>query len=201
MIIEVDFDFLVKHKMSIEQYMLCYILHMDKQSIKNGERQERKSGSPVAIIYKYTENVAPISPRGMKDLIDRGYLEKTGSKLVPDMLEVTNKFKQEVFNHWTNFQQLFDIYPDRISFGPGKHSASLKSLDRPQEEVAESYTKVVRTNKKHKEVLKIVQWAKEKNLIRKGIQKFIYSRDWDILKEKYEVDFTDDTTDSYEVFI
>jgi|GEM_PF-6019738 len=201
MVIEVDFDFLIKHKLTIEQYMLCYVLQLDKDSVVDGERVKRKDGHPVAIIYRYTENVKPMESDEMNDLIDRGFVRKTGDRLVPDQLEITDKFKQEVFNHWSNFEQLFNIYPDRISFGPGKHSASLKSLDRPMEEVAEYYTKLVRTNKKHKKILKIVQWAKEKDIIRKGIQKFIYSRDWELLTEKYQLDETGESFESYEVLI
>lgn len=192
MIIEVDLDFLVKHKMTIEQYFVCYILYKDKNSTIEGQRVTRKSGQPIAAIYKYSENVGGIKRDAMKDLIDRGYLELTGNKLTPDMLEVTDKFYKDLFNHWSNFDQLFEIYPSRTVFEAGKSPVSLKSLDAPIEEISKYYEKIVRTNKKHNEILEITQWAKERDLIKMGIQKYVYSQYWNALKEEYEVGTYDD---------
>jgi hypothetical protein len=197
MIIEVDFDFLVEHQMSIEQYMTCYILREDK---------ERKAGSkgylPMVTLYKYTEKIKPLDKDEMQDLIDRGYLVQKGDKLVPDMLEVTGKFKQEIFNSWTNFEQLFEIYPNRIDLGPGKGSASLKSLDRPMEEMGKYYASVVRTKTKHQRILKITEWAKNNGLINMGIQKFVYQRFWRQLEDKFDSGETSfDNTENFETYI
>lgn len=187
MIIEVDFDFLIKHKMNIEQYLLCYVLQVDKDATASSGRDRLRSGSPIAVIYKYTEGIQPLKTEDMRDLIDRGFLEHTGDRLVPDLLQVTDKFKQEIFNHWSNFEQLFAIYPSRIDLGPNKGSYSLKSLDKPFEEMAKYYVSVVRTKTKHRRILDIITWAKEKDLINMGIQKFIYQRFWKELEKKYEI--------------
>ena len=168
----------------MEQYLVCYVLEMDR---KYG-REKLRNGPPIATMYKYTEGIQPLKPEDLRDLIDRGFLKHKGEKLTPDLLEVTAKFKDEIFNHWTNFQQLFEIYPSRVNLGPGKGSASLKSLDKPFEEMADYYVRVVRTNKKHKRILTLVQWGNENNLINMGIQKFIYQRFWKELDKKYEMD-------------
>lgn len=195
MIIEVDFDFLVKHKMTLEQYMTCYVLQKDKE-------RNSKDSFPISNLYRYTENIKPLDTDELKDLIDRGFLKHTGHTLVPDMLEVTDKFKQEVFNSWTNFEQLFEVYPNRIDLGPGKGSASLKSLDKPLEEMAEYYAKIVRTQKKHRRILELTEWAKKNGLINMGIQKFVYQRFWTQLEDKYEGgDSSFDNTENFETYI
>lgn len=199
MIIEVDFDFMIKHKLNIEQYMLCYVLEEDRKSLIGDERIKRKSGSPIALIYKYTENIRTISIQDMEDLIERGYLTLTGDKYTPDMLDVTDKFKRELFTHWSNFEQLFEIYPDRMRLGPGQPSVSLKSLDKPIEEMGEYYASIVRTNKKHEQILEITKWAKEKGLISMGIQKYVYSRHWERIEDQYELGVQDE--DDTEVLI
>lgn len=192
MIIEVDLDFLVKHKMTIEQYFVCYVLYEDKNSIVNGQRTTRKSGQPIAAIYKYSENVGGIKRSALEDLMERGYLELTGDKLTPDMLEVTDKFHREVFTHWSNFEQLFEIYPSRTKFEAGGSSVSLKSLDKPIEEMGKYYSGIVRTKKKHREILEITAWAKDRDLLKMGIQKYVYSQYWNQLENEYETGADDD---------
>jgi hypothetical protein len=197
MIIEVDFDFLVEHKMTLEQYLTCYILHEDRDRARKA-----KGYLPLVTMYKYTEKVKPLNKEEMRDLIDRGFLKQTGDKLIPDMLEVTDKFAQEIFNSWTNFEQLFEVYPNRIDLGPGKGSASLKSLDKPMEEMGEYYAKIVRSKAKHKRILKITEWGKNNGLINMGIQKFVYQRFWRQLEEKYDADDTSfDNKENFETYI
>lgn len=198
MIIEVDLDFMVANKMTIEQYFVCYVLHEDKRTLINGERGSRKSGQPIASIYRYSENVGGLKRPAMEDLVERGYLKKVGDKLTPDMLEVQPKFAQAVFNHWTNFDQLFELYPNRARFEAGGQQYFLKSLDKPKEELAKYYEKIVRTNKKHREILDITKWAKNHNMLKTGIQKYVYSQLWELLSEDYETGGEDE---SYEVMI
>lgn len=197
MIIEVDFDFLVEHEMTLEQYMTCYILQEDKDRARKA-----KGYLPLTTLYRYTETIKPLDKDEMADLIDRGYLTQTGQRLIPDMLEVTDKFKREVFNSWTNFEQLFNVYPNRIDLGPGRGSASLKSLDKPMEEMGQYYEKIVRTKSKHQRILEITEWAKNNGLINMGIQKFVYQRFWTQLQDKFDSDDTSfDNTQNFETYI
>lgn len=191
MIIEADVDFLVEHEMSFEQYALCYFLHEDEKQIVNGKRIYPENGPAIANIYKYFHHVRKWKAADIEDLINRGYLKSSGEKLSPDLLEVTDKFKKAVFEDKTKFEQLWDIYPNYLSFGPGKPKATLKACDRDQ--MSNYYDKIVRTKKKHRYILEITKWARKHDMLKMALEKYVRSKYWEILEEDFEQDNQIDT--------
>lgn len=189
MIIEIDFDFILKHKLTAEQYLLMWLLYEDEKE------RERRALDPLAEhkpylqnVYKYHVKISNFSKLEVQELVERGFIDFIGtatSKKTPDMYRVTDKFSNEIFNHWTNFDQLKHIYPDRAVFEPGKPAVSLKSFDRLEEEIAKIYEGSVRTKKKHNRILELVDWGKKTGRIKMGLQKFVFSKHWEMLEQEY----------------
>lgn len=193
MIIEADVDFLVEHEMNLEQYALCYFLYEDDKQIVNGKRVYPENGPAIANIYKYFHHVRKWKTADIEDLIERGYLNSSGDKLSPDLLEVTDKFKQAVFSFKGKFEQLFEIYPAYLEINPGKPKATLKACNR--DKLGNYYDKIVRTKKKHKHILEITKWAKEKNMLKMALEKYVRSKYWETLEPDYEADNKVETQD------
>lgn len=185
MIIEVSVDFLVKYKITFEQYALCYMLHEDEYEINiNGERRYTESGPAIANVYNYSQNVRKWDKKELEDLVQKGILKRKGNRNSPDMLEVTEKFAEDLFTSFSDFDQLFSIYPSHLDFGPGRAKGILKACNR--EEVEKYYKSAVRTKSKHKYIMSITRWAKEHNMLNLSFEKYVKGRYWEVLKDDYE---------------
>lgn len=185
MIIEVSVDFLVKHEITFEQYALCYMLHEDKYEINiNGQRRYTQSGPAIANVYKYSQSIGKWDKKALNDLVEKGILKRLGNRNSPDMLEVTDKFAKLMFADMSDFEQLFDLYPSHLDFGPGKAKGILKACNK--EEVEKSYKIAVRTKAKHKYIMDITRWAKKHNMLNLSFEKYVKGRYWEVLKDDYE---------------
>lgn len=185
MIIEVSVDFLVKHKITFEQYALCYFLYKDKYEVnKEGQRIYKESGPSISNIYKYSQNIKKWTKKEIDDIVDKGFIKKIGKKYSPDVFEITDKFVQLVFLKTSDFEHLLNLYPDRLDLGNGRPMANLKAFD--YDELNRSYKSVVKTKMKHERIMIITKWAKENNMLNLSFDKFIKGRYWRVLEKLYE---------------
>lgn len=95
-------------------------------------------------------------------------------------------------------QELFDLYPSFVEVN-GKFY-SLKNISKKFYSLDEFYfyysVTIGHNPEKHKEIIKILEWAKEKNLINFGILEFIASQKWIMFKEMKDKGIDNKTVDS-----
>lgn len=173
-------DFLCEKQITTKQLVYCLLLHHDKKY----SRMEgtAKLSRPLSQLYKYYTNVEQFSKRELQDLINKGLLEQTGEDFKPDHLEVTKRFVRDWYGDKYKLKALIDVYPSHVdNFDhPGKPKIPLITIDDRQK-LRQVYNSLVKTYKMHNRVLSVVQWGKEKDLIKMSIQKFINSKGWEQL--------------------
>ncbi len=107
---------LVEHKLTFEQFFLCFIHYLDDQ--KTGAKPIKSTlvgKYPIANIYRYASAVGPFTVDSVNDLAERGYLEtsyKSGDKIAPDEMRVTDKFVEAFIGvKSNNFEEFWEEYP------------------------------------------------------------------------------------------
>lgn len=174
-------DFLVKHKLTPSQFMFCYL----------------KASYDMTSFRKYIKEVGPFRMEEIKDLITKGYLEDfnatnpNGTKQdYVDSYIVTPKFHKEIFIETEQAgEELWKAFPPFIHINSTRVSA--RSCDK--EVLIKSYCKKIKNNKNiHEEVLSLLKQAVERNEIKMGIEKWVGSEQWNILKELYNKDSNTD---------
>ena len=99
-------------------------------------------------------------------------------------------------------QELFDAY-EKYVFINGKY-CSLKNFSKrfnSFQDLFFFYSSQIQHNPdKHKEILEIVQWAKENNLLKVGIVEFITSHKWKELKELKDSGNQYDLASTYDIY-
>ena len=99
-------------------------------------------------------------------------------------------------------QELFEAY-ERYAYINGKYF-SLRNFSKrfsSFQELFFFYSSQIQHNpSKHKEILEIVQWAKENNLLKFGIVEFIVSHKWNELKELRESGSHQDIASTFDIY-
>jgi len=188
-------DFLSKEGITSKQFMYCLLLHYDKKYSRIPGTN--KVSRPLSKLYKYHNNVEKFSREDLKTLLDKGFIEKTGSKLVPDMLEITDKFSKAYLGDSLKFEELYETYPAWVkNFShPSGGDIPLKNMN--DYVATESlYNRFVKTDKNHKRVIEAVKWGKETNNINMSIEKFVNSKGWEAL---WELKSTTSSDDQFEI--
>lgn len=189
-VIEVDLDFVIEQNITLEQYCICYLLWQDKQS-NSGQDNDEDDYTALTYIYKYFYSVSDNDDIEGWKRADIEYLERKeflvnnnkDGEYSADMMEVTDKFTDAVIKHKEAFQEIYDLYPRTIEVD-GSIIGPLKMCDLL--EMTEYYNKVVKTKKKHREVVELLKWGlRTRNLIC-GVEKFVRSQYWKQLREMRE---------------
>lgn len=169
-------DFLVKHKLTPNQFMFCYL----------------KASYDMPSFRKYIKEVGFFKMEEIKDLIAKGYVEdfNTEGRDYVDSYLVTPKFTKEIFIETEQAgEELWKAFPPFIHINSTRVSA--RSCDK--EVLIKSYCKKIKNNKNiHEEVLSLLKQAVERNEIKMGIEKWVGSEQWNILKELYNKDSNTD---------
>lgn len=173
-------DFLCTHKLSPNQFLLCYLLYTEHM-IRDKESNLRYA--TVGNIYKYCDKGTGWSNSDVEDLIEKGYLidtTKTKDTYAIDRLILTEKFVDLMFiNANFAFEEFFEAYPNSTMID-GK-AAFLKAVD--PDVVAERYKKAIKNSAvKHAEIMEIIAYAKENNLINMRVDKFVMGKLWEAIK-------------------
>jgi hypothetical protein len=168
-------DFLVKHKMTPNQFMFCYL----------------KATYNMTSFRKYIKGVQHFKAEEIKDLIERGYIEDFNEKnpngTRQDFIDsylITPKFHKEIFVETEQAgEELWATFPSFLIINSNRVSA--KSCDK--DVLIKTYCKRIKNNKKiHEEVLSLLKQAIERNEIRMGIEKWVGSEQWNVLKDAYK---------------
>ena len=118
-----------------------------------------------------------------KGIIHKDYNPETYN---PNAIEFNKNFiKSWTKNSLELGKELFDAYPPFLNIN-GKF-VPLKDISKRFSSLDEFYffyaTQIGHNPEKHKEVLNILNWAKDNNFLNFGILSFVISNQWNMLKE------------------
>lgn len=180
-------DFLTKYKITPEQFLLPYCLHLDEVKGED-ERFRRKSGRnrPMANLYRYATQVKVWKNDDIEHLMDVGLIESAtlreagdGKGYAPDALHVTPKFREEIFSNTTSFDEFWETYPGFIRNFENPLSGPYVTLKAVAMDEAENlYNKMVPTMVEHLRMMRVLRWAKENDHIRCKITNWLSSKMW-----------------------
>jgi len=172
-------DFLIKQKLSTNQFLLLHILHEESmfREVKTNSLKFKKIGN----IYKWSEQGKGWTKEEIEDLIQKDYLfgikslQKTdrGEEYTYsiDQLLLTQKFSDLMFiNSTFAFDEILEVYPD--TFLIKDQTVFTKSGDLTK--VQENYFKLIKGSIiKHEEIKQIILYAKERGLCNYKIENFL----------------------------
>lgn len=168
-------DLLCKLKISPNQFLICMLIH------------ERDM---AATIKYYEENqVNRFSHKDIDELLERGLLlriTKDEKHYNLDQFIVTDLFSREfLIDNDDAGEEFWNAYPSWIHMNNKKVSA--KSCDK--DDLIEKYAKKIKGSvKRHRDIMAVLEkYAEENNgQATMGIDKFVGSEQWTILKQAYE---------------
>lgn len=175
-------DFLEEHNITAQQFLYCLLLHYDKQHSRI--EGSHKISRPLSKVYKYHQNIDTFKKKDIQDLEDKGFIDISGDQLKLDMIEVTDKFKKKWLGDKFKFDDVKDAYPMKMpNFDhPSKPDIPLNALS-DYHKTKDLYNKFVGTYKMHRRVLDLIEWGKENDKIRVGLEKFVNSKYWENLQK------------------
>ena len=173
-------DFITENKISEHQFLILWLVHT-----KDEEN-----------VAKYRKVFDQFKPEEIIDLIDRGWIEdfdivKNGERSfnIYNFI-ITDKFTEVVYiDTFDAGDELIKVYPNWLMIDNRRISA--KSCDHDL--LAQRYAKIIKNNRqKHEDIVRLIRKMKEKSEFAKiGIEKFVSSRHWNLLKEELEEDSGD----------
>lgn len=139
--------------------------------------------------YKeYTEKLANLKKNIVIPLVEKNILVGPGDPLNVrvdlDHYEINPKFLKDFeLNIYGMPSQLFDIYPRTIRI----NDSSFLGKNVSAEEIGELYIRNINNcEKKHQEILELIEWGKNNNNIGVGLKKFVEIKYWETLQELKE---------------
>lgn len=188
MIKDLDDMFVVLEKFDItmEQFMLPYILFLDQREY--GEDPLPRGNHAVAYIYRYSENVRPWPRASIQELVDKGLLKNYNEDetVYPDNLEVTDKFAEAVFATSSDFERFWDAYPSFTQNDTDSRKGDIPLKASVKSEVRDLFEDHVQTKRDFKELMEALSWAKKRGMIRIDIKKFLEAEYWVQIQEFME---------------
>lgn len=174
-----ELDIMVELKISAEEWLFIQLLFLyeegDTTSFVRYFVSAKKDHIPRDILLSLKE----------KGIIDKSYtVPEIGKEFDIYKLKLSPTFYKKYFKSSLEMGlELLDHYP--IFITNGNKSFPMKNIAksfRSLEDFSFMYAKAIKFNKeKHQEILELIDWAKENNLIQFNIAEFVISRKWDDL--------------------
>jgi len=180
-------DLLVKWKITPNQFWLCWLLYWDHQEGKGGKRRKPNDESAIVNFYRYCTSVRQFKINEIRDLQAKGLVTTPSkTKIIVDRLEVTQKFIDGVLVTRDMADEFWDAYPTWINNfdHPSKPQINLKSC--VQSDIKSLYKSLVKTKKRHRKVMEILDWALRHDKIRFSIANFVKAKMWEQFEELME---------------
>lgn len=174
-----ELDVMVALEITAEEWLFIQLLYLceegDTDSLFRYFTQAKKDSIPKATLQSLQE----------KGIISPTYkIPGIGEAFDPAKIKLTDKFSKKYFKVSGEMGlELLQAYPLFITSGnksfPMKNiSKQFKSL----EDFSFMYAKAIKFDRsKHEEVLSIIEWSKENELIQFGLAEFVISRKWEDL--------------------
>lgn len=158
--------FLIEHGLTQNQYLLLHLLHKGRNDLIK-DYKEKFPSDDGTMIGKYW----------IQDLVNKGFLAE--DKV--NFYKLTEKFYSIFINKHTATDQIYDIYPTTCIIDGA--SIPLTAFDRNI--FANLYDNYTNSSiKEHLEIIKDIEFAKDHDLIKIGIEKFLKSKYWLAIREK-----------------
>lgn len=172
MFIEIEryVNFISKHKLTQTQFLILYLLY-------------RKRWDLIKVYLEAFPRDPPnklLSDAEKKDLIDRGFIIPVGVGNTGDDYELGHEFRKLFTDGVIASQELLTIYPSFIVVNNKRYPTKL--MDEHQLSVLYA-EKIGHEFHEHIEVLKDVAYGIENGLITCGIEKFVRSSYWNVIRE------------------
>lgn len=180
---------------SANQFLLCYLLHADQRV--DGKLVPK--GANMSNFYKYTSKACKWTQSEVDDLIAKGYVIDRGrpsDKTHPDYLIVTDEFVNKVFITRNKFKEFWDAYPFIVPNFNNPRGPAIKLKTGDMEELADLYTRKVKTQALHNKILELLEWGIENNHVNMSMERFIKSQLWETLEYLRN---NEDTSDNFHV--
>jgi len=158
-------NFICENKLTQGQFLLLYLAYKKRMDLILKYRQTfpADDGTMIGKIW-------------VDDLINRGWLEKTGENL-----QVSVAFKTIFCDKIMIAEELFAIYPGTTEINGT--IVPLTAVDLIQ--VAHLYDEAIMNSiEEHEEVLKDIKYAKTNNMLNLSILKFVQSKYWIAIRKK-----------------
>lgn len=157
-------SFLIEHKLTQGQFLSLMLVYKGRRDLMTRYREAFPSGDSTMIGAYMTE-----------DLFIKGFLSREDN----GKIKVTKKFLEAFINKHTASDEIFNLYPthftkDGISF-------PLSAMDRNV--FANLYDIAIMSSiGEHLEVVKDIIFAIQKDLLKIGIDKFVKSKYWLVIR-------------------
>lgn len=177
-------DFIGEHQMTHRQFLLCWILYLDKRQSAGDPLPEK--GPAIANIYRFVQKVGGWSDEEIEDLVRRGYLIDRGTnpqEIYPDDLIVTEKFVTELLATRSEFEQLWDAYPAFMEAPEDYRTDKIPLKACVKEDIEEMFYNRCNSKSRFRKMMKALTWAKKRGKIKMGITKWLGGEYW---KAHYE---------------
>lgn len=167
-------NFLIKHDITANQFLLAYLLNMENGAV---------------VLYKYMEEGQGWTMEEVDDLVAKGFIFSTNhtksgqDDYYLDRYLATSTFKNLVFIECDEaFEEILEMYPTFIIVEGKKYSTK----GGPIEKLSKTYNRLIHGNMKtHEKVKEALNYGIDNHLINMGMTKWVESRQWDVLlKEK-----------------
>lgn len=174
-----------EYKLTADEVMLVYLTF-----ISQTENAQQEKGT-----YYFKKWFDGGGNERLKDLFkslkDKGIIHKNycPTSYIPDEIEFNKNFLKKWIKYSGELgQELFNTYPAYITIN-GK-MAPLRNISKQFHSLDAFYfhyaTLIGHDKSKHKEIMELLKWGKERNLITYSILEFIASQKWLDLKELKE---------------
>ena len=195
--IDVDryLTFLETHQLSERQFFVLLMLRLERADYLDRYKDLFPIGEGT------TQTRPAISNEELQDLIERKMIKKVGRAHSLANYKLLPKIKEAFITNVEAAFELLDAYPP-FAIIPNKGRISLTLMD--SNKLAKEYGKRIKFSmKEHEEVLKDLEYAKQKNMINYGIEKFVTSNQWTQIRKlrlDEEKDKDDDSAGGYQTF-
>ncbi len=162
---EAYINFIVKNNITQAQFLLLYLLYKNKPQLID--------------LYKemYSTDGTMIGQKETDELFEKGFIKRN----IKNKIIVTPKFLQAFIDKFAASDEILALYPKYHD--TGITTIPLTAMDRNV--LANLYEHAINGSiEEHYEVIKDIQYGIDKNLIVIGLDKFIKSHWWKVIRPK-----------------
>lgn len=199
MSIETILNIMAKHQLTADELLLIYLTFIAQT--ENGNPDQHR------IYFKqWYDNGGQSQLKSLfQSLKEKGIIKKNycPTAYIPDEIEFNQNFLKSYWKLTGELgQQLWNAYPDSLHIN--NKIVSLKNITKRFLDVNEFYfwyaINIKHSKETHNKILKILEWAKENQLISIGILEFVGSQKWIEFEHLYNkgIEMPVTTNDLYE---
>lgn len=176
-----EIDFMNKYGLTADELFLMRLIFLAQEDRDDYLKKffgENALGLPITDLLKSLQE---------KGVINRSYqIPKKGTVFKPKDVEFNKQVLKGFLQHSEDLgMELFENYPNSTVINGKTFSLrNIAKFYKSFDEFCFAYGKEIKFDpKKHSEILELLEWGKENNLINSGISDFIISRRWIDLEE------------------